>query len=90
MLIISQASAKPEQLVQDSLESKFNAITMRDPPSITHVSRFLDEILSFATEAPSGVIPPHKIEDKVLGEIAKVEAMQSDYVQSLRLPWSQR
>ena len=76
--------------MQDALESKYNAITLREPPSISHLSRFVNEIPNFATETPTGATQPHKLEDRVLAEIARVPEMQTDYVQYMRLPWGQR
>ena len=90
MTIVSQASSKPERLLQDALESRIDSITMREPPSVPHLPRFLNDLLTFAAECPANTIQCHKLEDKVMLQVSRVEIMADDVTMYNRQPWARR
>ena len=81
LIIISQASAKPARLVQDALESRYASITMKEPPTLHHLSRYLNEMIAFCSEVSAGTIPVHKMEDRMVAQFSRIPELATDMVQ---------
>ena len=90
MTIIAQASSKPERLVQEALESRLASIQMRMPATVAHLSRFMNEVVEFSSECPPGVVQTHKLEEKVLTQVALCTPLAADLVMYKRQPWHNR
>ena len=65
-------------------------MTMKEPPTLHHLSRYLNEMIAFCSEVPAGTIPVHKMEDRTVAQFSRIPELATDMVQYMRLPWVSR